>query len=116
MAYKTQETALADKLLDWLKAKQEEGAPLYWEHRSGSGGFSYKKGVPDLFVVVSGHHIEIETKAPDGKLSAMQEKFMWRCATQWHIPHLVPRTFAEAKECIEAFLPAEFRDEDACYQ
>ena len=57
MAYRTEESSLMDKILDWLDAKQKEGAPLFWEHRSGSGGFNYKKGVPDLYVVASGHHI-----------------------------------------------------------
>lgn len=112
MAYRTEESSLMDKILDWLDAKSKEGAPLYWEHRSGSGGFSYKKGVPDLYVVASGHHIEIETKAPSGRLSAMQEKFRWRCISQWHIPHLVPRTLKEVTEFIEAFLPPEFRGEN----
>lgn len=104
MAYRTEESSLADKCLAWLKAKKAEGAPLYWEHRSGSGGFSYKKGVPDLFVVANGHHLEIELKASSGKLSAMQEKFRWRCQAEWKIPHLVPRTLDEFASFVESFL------------
>lgn len=105
MAYVTLETAIANKLIAWLKEKEKEGAPLTWEHRSGSGGFGYKKGVPDFYVVVDGRHLEIELKAPNGRLSPMQEKFKWRCETQWNIPYLSPRSAEEAIAFVESFLP-----------
>ena len=105
MAYTTPETSLAEDCLKYLKDLIDNGAPIYLEHRSGSGGFNYKKGVPDLFVVINGIHIELELKAPNGHLSTMQEKFQWRCKSQWHILHFVPRTFEEFKEIIERYLP-----------
>lgn len=105
MAYRTPESSLADKCLAWLKKRKEEGAPLYWEHRSGSGGFNYKEGVPDLFVVANGRHLEIELKAPKGKLSAMQEKFRYRCWKEWNIPHLVPKDIETFASFVESFLP-----------
>ncbi len=105
MAHKTLEAKLTDELLGWLKEKASEGAPLYWEHRSGSVGWSYKMGVPDLWVSANGHHLEIELKAPNGKLSAAQEKFSWRCRSSWNIPHIVPRTLKEATDFIESYLP-----------
>lgn len=106
MAYRTPESALADRCVEWMDAKIKEGAPLYYEHRSGSGGFSYKKGVPDLFAVANGHHLEIELKAPGGRLSPMQEKFKWRCEAQWHIPHCVPKTLEEFVEFVSPYLEA----------
>lgn len=48
--------------------------------RRQAGGFSYKKGIPDIYVVVDGIHVEIEVKRPGGQLSVMQEKFRDRCA------------------------------------
>lgn len=105
MAYSTLETAIANKVLAWLKQKSKEGAPLFWEHRSGSGGFSYKKGVPDLYVVVNGRHLEIELKTPTGRLSPMQEKFKWRCESEWNMPYLCPRSAEEAIEFVSSFLP-----------
>lgn len=52
---------------------------LYWERREALGT-SYKKGVPDIFAVYKGYHIEIETKREEGgKLSTMQEKFVSKC-------------------------------------
>ena len=104
MGYRTKESALADECLEYIKYLSEGGAPIYLEHRSGSGGFNYKKGVPDIFLVINGKHIEIELKAPNGKLSTMQEKFKWRCETIWKIPHFVPRTFEEFKEVVDKYL------------
>lgn len=104
MGYQTKESRLASQLEAWLAKKAKEGAPLFWEHRSGGGGFSYKKGAPDFFAVANGTHIEIELKAPDGRLSAMQEKFKWRCEAIWKIPYCCPRTLEEAIEAIEPFL------------
>ncbi len=50
-------------------------AGLWWDRREALG-LSYKKGVPDLYAVYKGYHIEIETKREKGgKLSTMQEKF-----------------------------------------
>lgn len=103
MGYQTPETAIARKLFEWLKKKQEEGAPLLWEHRSGSGGFSYQKGRPDFWVAVNGTHLEIELKAPGGKLSPMQEKFRWRCQA-WHVPYCCPRSAEEAIAFVEMWL------------
>jgi len=103
MGYQTEETAIARKLVEWLKKKQLEGAPLLWEHRSGSGGYSYQKGRPDFWVSANGHHIEMELKAPDGKLSPMQEQFRWRCGG-WHVPYCCPRSAEEAIEFIELWL------------
>ena len=88
MSYKTREASLTQKVEEYLDSLQEEGLPLYYEHRSGSGGYGYKKGIPDFFIVIDGIHIECELKAEDGKLSTMQEKWRWRCQTKYHIPYV----------------------------
>lgn len=98
------ESAISDKVIAWLEAKRKEGAPLLWEHRSGSGGFSYQKGRPDFWVSANGIHIEMEMKTPEGKLSAMQQQFRWRCLG-WHVPYCCPKSAEEAIEFVSSFLP-----------
>ena len=101
MARTTEESSLAKKVLDYLEELQLKGEPLYYEHRSGSGGWNYKRGVPDLFFVYNGLHVEVELKAPNGKLSTMQEKWKWKCECLWNILYLCPRTFEEVVEFIK---------------
>ena len=42
--------------------------------RREAGGFSYKKGRPDLWCVYKGKHYEIEVKDPKGDTTIMQDK------------------------------------------
>lgn len=74
----TPEARVQSKICSYLTSLQEKNLPLYWERRQ-AGGFNYKKGIPDLYVVFNGRHIEIETKAKNGKLSTMQEKWQTKC-------------------------------------
>lgn len=104
MAYQTGEASLTKKIIDYFDDLQKKGLPLYYEHRSGSGGYGYKKGVPDFFFVINGTHVECELKTPTGKLSTMQEKFKWRCETEWKIAYVCPRTLEDLKEFLEPFL------------
>lgn len=103
MGYSGKEAKVTKLVIEYLDELIKEGAPLYYEHRSGSGGFNYKKGVPDLFVVIAGVHLEIELKGIDGSRSAMQDKFKWRCETQWHIPYCCPHSFEEFKKFFEEY-------------
>ena len=84
------------KLLDNLIAN---GHPIYYEHRSGGGGFSYKKGLPDLFIVVDGIHIECELKTPWGERSSMQEKWATKFALL-NIKYMCPRSFVDFRDYI----------------
>lgn len=85
----TPEKRIQNKIVDYLNKLQSQGVPLFVERRN-AGGFSYKKGIPDLYAVINGLHVEIEVKQPGGELEPMQEKFrqkcerlniMWVCAT-----------------------------------
>ena len=44
-----------------LKKFQKQGEPLFFEKRQ-AGGWNYKKGMPDLYVVYKGIHYEFEIK------------------------------------------------------
>lgn len=74
----TEEKRIQNKILSYLNKLKKEGYPIFYERRQ-SGGFSYKKGIPDIYVVYDGKHIEIEVKKKGGKLSTMQEKFRDMC-------------------------------------
>lgn len=74
----TPEKRIQNKIVDYLNERQAFGAPIFVERRN-AGGFSYKKGIPDLYAVINGKHVEIEVKQPDGELEPMQEKFRQKC-------------------------------------
>lgn len=74
----TPEKRIQNKIVDYLNERQAFGAPIFVERRN-AGGFSYKKGIPDLYAVINGKHVEIEVKQPGGELEPMQEKFRQKC-------------------------------------
>lgn len=71
---KTPEGLVKDKILHWMRDLEKKGYPVYIDTRQ-AGGLSYRKGVPDLWGIINGEHVEIEVKRPGGQLSTMQEKF-----------------------------------------
>lgn len=73
----TPEKRVQNAILKYL-SELSKTEPLFYERRQ-AGGFSYKKGIPDIYFVIDGHHIEVEIKAPGGCLSVMQEKFREMC-------------------------------------
>lgn len=107
MARETKEAHLSKQVIAYLDELCDKGLPVFYEHRSGSGGFNYKKGIPDFYMVVNGIHVEVELKAPNGKLSTMQEKFKYHCETKWNILYCCPRTIEEFKAFLNALLPAD---------
>lgn len=74
----TPEKRVQNAIVDFLNAEKKAGKPVFVERRN-AGGFSYKKGIPDLYAVINGIHLEIEVKAPGGHLETMQEKFRDKC-------------------------------------
>lgn len=74
----TPEKRVQNSIINYLKKMKKEGKPVYVERRQ-AGGFSYKMGIADVYTVIDGFHIEIEVKAPGGKLRPMQEKWKQQC-------------------------------------
>ena len=62
----TPERKVKKEIADYLQSLQESGLPVYYEARE-AGGFTYKKGLPDIWLAVAGRHIELEIKKPGGK-------------------------------------------------
>ena len=52
----TPEKKVQNEIIKYLKSKD-----VFFERRQ-AGGFSYKKGIPDLYAVIDGMHIEIEVR------------------------------------------------------
>lgn len=74
----TPEKRVQNLIVNYLKLLQKNNHPLFFERRQ-AGGFSYKKGISDLYAVYSGHHVEIEVKQEKGSLSTLQEKWQQTC-------------------------------------
>lgn len=74
----TPEKVIQNKIINYFSALEKKGHPLFYERRQ-AGGFSYHMGIPDLYAVYDGYHIEIEIKAPGKTLRPMQEKWKERC-------------------------------------
>ena len=99
----TPETRVKNKILDYLKQLVKEDQPIFFERRQ-AGGFSYKKGIPDIYAVINGTHLEIEVKKPGGELSAMQEKFRDMCKRK-NICWICVENISELKQMVINLLP-----------
>lgn len=70
----TPEKEIQNNIIKYFNKLEDMGIHNYVERRQ-PGGFAYKMGLPDLFVVILDKHIEIEVKRPGGKPRATQEKW-----------------------------------------
>lgn len=103
MAAKTPEKKVQDKIISYLDSIHKSGAlPLEWFRRDAIGP-NYKKGLPDLWVIVNGHHIEIEVKAPGKARTTMQLKWEQRFRA-CHIPYMVVDSFESFLSIFSAYL------------
>lgn len=73
----TPEKEIQNAIVAYFKRLKSTGIDNYVERRQ-AGGFAYKMGLPDLWVVIFGRHIEIEVKRPGGQARATQEKWAKR--------------------------------------
>lgn len=71
----TPEKRIQNSIINYLKQLEDNGIPIWYDRRQ-AGGFSYHKGMPDLYAVYNGQHIEIEVKRIGGSLEPLQIK--WR--------------------------------------
>lgn len=69
----TPEKIVQNAIVSYFTDLANAGYPVYIERRQ-AGGYSYKMGIPDLYGICKGRHIEIECKAPGKELRPMQEK------------------------------------------
>lgn len=98
----TPEKKVQNEILKYLDKLEKDGYKVFHQRRQ-AGGFNYKKGIPDIYCVVNGKHIEIEVKKPGGKLSTMQEKFRDKCELL-NIKWMVVDDISELKEYMQEVL------------
>lgn len=70
----TPEKNVQNRIEAYLKTVYKNGQQCLIFRRQ-AGGFSYKMGLPDLWCLLDGKHIEIEVKRPGGQQSSMQKKW-----------------------------------------
>lgn len=87
MSKKTPEKIVQDDIIDYIKELKKLNHPIDFERRQ-AGGFNYKKGKPDLFIIYNGIHIELEVKAPGGKQTPLQIKFEKKCKNKNICPYM----------------------------
>lgn len=95
----TPEKKIQNSIIKYFKDLQKQGYPVFIERRQ-AGGFSYKKGEADLYVVINGLHIEIEVKAENGEQSVMQEKWESFCKSV-NIPYLLIKDLEELQNIVK---------------
>lgn len=98
----TPEKEVQNQILNYLEELKDSGAPIFYERRQ-SGGVNYKKGIPDIYIVINGIHIEVECKRVNGKLSVMQEKFREMC-DKCNIIYYITDSFLFFKSFIDRLL------------
>ena len=94
----TPEKIIQNKILNYLKSLKEADEPIFYERRQ-AGGLNYKRGIPDVYFVYDGIHVEVEIKQQNGSLSPMQEKFRDMCK-QKNIIWICAKSVEEVKEII----------------
>lgn len=97
----TPEKYVQDDIIKYLKELKKQGYPLFFERRQ-AGGFSYRRGICDLYAVYNGIHIEIEVKAIGGQLSSDQEKWKNSCE-KLNIPYICAYSLEEFKNFLKKF-------------
>lgn len=98
----TPEKRIQNKILTYLYNLEKSGAPILVERRQ-AGGYNYKMGIPDVYCVVAGIHIEIEVKADNGELRPMQEKWKEKC-DKIGIIYICAKSLDDVKSVILQFL------------
>ncbi len=118
------EKNLQNKILKYLKKLKDEGHPIYYEKRQ-AGGFSYKKGVPDIYFTYYGFHFEVELKTERGKLSSTQ--LTWKnIFKDLGVAHFVINSFSDfvlimkdilsLKEILKPISEELVKLSDVCYE
>ena len=98
----TPEKIVQNSIIDYLTKLQKEGLPVLVERRN-AGGFSYKKGIPDLYAVINGIHLEIEVKRPGGTPTVMQLKYLDKCKAR-NIPWICADNIDVVEGIVKMFL------------
>ena len=99
----TPEGKIKSDIVKYLSSLKKQKYPIDYDCRQ-AGGFAYRMGLPDIYVVYKWYHIEIEVKVPNqGKLSAMQEKRAEKYKLM-KTPHIIATSVNDVKQLMSHFL------------
>lgn len=84
-----------------LKDLQKKGFPIFFEKRQ-AGGYTYKKGMPDMYIVYNGKHMEIEIKKVGGKPSPLQLAWQRKLKTLYNIDSYIVSSWDEVEYVLKA--------------
>lgn len=98
----TPEKYIQNDICKYLKSLEDKNLPVFWERRQ-AGGFSYKKGIPDLYAVINGVHVEIEVKAPGGSRSSRQDAFERMCKER-SIVYICTDNVEDVKKLVQSLI------------
>ena len=96
------ETLVQTKILKYLTELENKKYPV-WHERRQAGGFNYKKGIPDVYFVFLGLHIEVECKGIGGTPSVKQLEFERKIKNTGGL-YLRTASFEEFKTFVETKL------------
>lgn len=96
----TPEKKVQNKIIKYLKDLQDLGEPIFYERRQ-AGGYSYKAGLPDLWFVYNGIHVEVEIKKPGGERKVLQTK-MAKSLIDRKVLYILVDNLEPVKQMIEA--------------
>lgn len=102
----TPEKRVQNRIFEILNDLKSRGAPIYCERRQ-AGGFSYKSGLPDLWFVYDGVHVEVEVKSATGSMSSLQETWE-REFKRINTKHICCNNGAEFAEVLKNTFPDIF--------
>lgn len=91
-----------EKYLSRLQTDHPEYHILFFR-RQALAGMGYKNGLPDIFVIVNGLHLEVEIKKPGGTPSAFQIKWQREFKNN-NVPCCIVDSLDEFKKFISEFL------------
>lgn len=96
----TPERKVKKKIIKWVEQLQKEGVKIYIEPRT-VGGYTYRKGLPDYWIVLNGKHIEIEVKKEENGLLSTTQLQWQQYFKQLHITCYAVASLDEFKEVIK---------------
>ena len=74
----TPEKRVQNAIVDFMKELIARGEKIDIQRRQ-AGGYSYKKGIPDLYAIVYGRHLEIEVNLLEQAAYLIRSANNWNC-------------------------------------
>ena len=100
MNSQTPERKVKNQINKQIKLYQNLGIKIYGESRVVAG-VNYKKGTPDMWIVLNGRHIELEIKREEGGILSTSQLQWQKYFENLSIPHYVVSSLADFINIIE---------------